>query len=342
MLEEIRIPVDSEPVNPVPEPESQILQNQTGLTLEFRGSAHEYFKIWIVNLCLTLVTFGIFSAWAKVRKKRYIYSHTVLDGTPFQYLAMPIPILKGRIIAAAGFAVYWLASNYIPSLLPFVLIIGLVAAPWLLIKSAAFNARYSAFRNMNFHFEATYTDALKVIYVAGIVPAYVVGMMITGKWQIAATVILSIITGISFPWLLSRVKNLVVTHTGFGGIKGEFYATGKEFFGIYFRASLIVLLGGIPIGIFTTFFALAIKKDPEFAAYFTMAIIYALYIVAFAYVKSSSGNLVWNKTRIGPIRFRSTMRSKDLIFIYITNAQRFFFTWNVTAMGGFTHNQISY
>ena len=51
------------------------------LSLEFRGDAREYFRIWAVNLCLTLLTFGIFSAWAKVRKKRYFYSNTVLDGT---------------------------------------------------------------------------------------------------------------------------------------------------------------------------------------------------------------------------------------------------------------------
>ena len=66
------------------------------MDLQFTGSALEYFRIWIVNVCLTLVTLGIFSAWAKVRKKRYFYSHTLLDGTPFQYLGMPIPILKGR------------------------------------------------------------------------------------------------------------------------------------------------------------------------------------------------------------------------------------------------------
>ncbi len=44
------------------------------LPLEFHASAREYFRIWIVNLCLTLLTFGIFSAWAKVRKKRFAYS----------------------------------------------------------------------------------------------------------------------------------------------------------------------------------------------------------------------------------------------------------------------------
>src|ERR1700690_2437948 len=32
------------------------------LRLEFHGCSREYFRIWIVNLCLTLLTAGIFSA----------------------------------------------------------------------------------------------------------------------------------------------------------------------------------------------------------------------------------------------------------------------------------------
>ena len=96
---------------------------QSELKLEFRGSAREYFRIWSVNLCLTLLTAGIFSAWAKVRKKRY------LDGTPFQYLAQPIPILRGRLLAAALFVVYYGATHVFTDILPFVLVAGLVLAP---------------------------------------------------------------------------------------------------------------------------------------------------------------------------------------------------------------------
>ena len=35
---------------------------------QFTGSGSAYFRIWIVNLLLSLVTLGIYSAWAKVRK----------------------------------------------------------------------------------------------------------------------------------------------------------------------------------------------------------------------------------------------------------------------------------
>ena len=50
---------------------------------EFHGQATEYFKIWIVNVLLTVLTLGIYSAWAKVRTMRYFYGHTVLDNSSF-------------------------------------------------------------------------------------------------------------------------------------------------------------------------------------------------------------------------------------------------------------------
>jgi len=37
----------------------------------FTGNAGEYFGIWIVNPLLSIITFGIDSAWAKIRMARY-------------------------------------------------------------------------------------------------------------------------------------------------------------------------------------------------------------------------------------------------------------------------------
>ena len=67
----------------------------------FTGSGGEYFRIWIVNLLLSVITLGIYSAWAKVRRLRYFYGHTSVAGGTFGYHASPIAILKGRLIAYA-------------------------------------------------------------------------------------------------------------------------------------------------------------------------------------------------------------------------------------------------
>ena len=77
---------------------------------EFTGSASEYFRIWIVNLLFTLATLGIYSAWAKVRKKRYFYGSTRFDGDSFDYFASPKAILKGRLVAFAALLLYAFAG----------------------------------------------------------------------------------------------------------------------------------------------------------------------------------------------------------------------------------------
>src|SRR5690348_8259706 len=84
------------------------------IRLEFTASASEYFRIWIVNLLFTLLTAGIYSAWAKVRKKRYFYGSTRFDGATFDYFASPRAILNGRIIAFVVFVVYALAGDLYP------------------------------------------------------------------------------------------------------------------------------------------------------------------------------------------------------------------------------------
>src|SRR6266513_5631580 len=82
------------------------------VSLRFTGQAGEYFRIWIVNICLSIVTLGIYSAWAKVRRKRYFYGNTLLGDSAFEYLADPKAILKGRIVVVGGFAIYFLVGRF--------------------------------------------------------------------------------------------------------------------------------------------------------------------------------------------------------------------------------------
>ncbi len=297
----------------------QTPKQQQELPLQFHGSAREYFRIWVVNLCLTLLTLGIFSAWAKVRKKRYTYSHTTLAGTPFQYLGQPIPILKGRLIAAVGFLTYYASTHFIASLLPFVLAAGLVAAPWVVVRSAAFNARYSAFRNLTFHFNGNYLGAVKVLYAWGILPALAIGMMFNWPEKPIVVGITSAIFAFSYPWWIRRLKKFIVDHTSYGGKKGSFFATGGQFFLIYFIAGLIMIAALIPSGILVaTLFG--VTKKSGLAPYLFAVPTYAGYVLAFAYMKASRGNLVWNNTQLEPIQFHSTLRFRDLLKLYITNA----------------------
>lgn len=294
-------------------------EQQRELALKFHGSVREYFRIWIVNLCLTLFTLGIFSAWAKVRKKRYFYSHTTVDGTPFQYLGRPIPILKGRVIAATAFLTYYASSHFFTPLLPYVFAAGAVLAPWVLVRSAAFNARYSAFRNMTFHFDGGYQGALKALYLWGLIPVFVLGMMFNwwGKYALAAAAIL--VFGVSFPWWIRRLRNFLISHSSYGGRKGIFSATGGQFFGVYFRSGLIMAGVLIIASILSAMLIASIAKK-SITVWPFLSLTYTGYVLAYAYVQAHSSNLVWNHTRLGPLRFQSTLLGRGMAKLYVTNA----------------------
>src|SRR6266576_2361289 len=129
---------------------------------EFTGTATEYFRIWIVNLFFTLATLGIYSAWAKVRKRRYFYGSTRLDGDSFDYFASPKAVLKGRIIALAIFAIYAFAGELYPKSQYGFWAVGALAFPWLVVRALAFNSRNSAYRGLRFDFQATTKQAARV------------------------------------------------------------------------------------------------------------------------------------------------------------------------------------
>src|SRR5207342_1173106 len=87
---------------------------RVNVPFEFNATGGEYFRIWIVNLLLTIVTLGIYSAWAKVRRLRYFYGSTVLDGHSFEYHGRPLAILKGRLIVFAVYVVFVVVTQIWP------------------------------------------------------------------------------------------------------------------------------------------------------------------------------------------------------------------------------------
>ena len=293
--------------------------SENRLKLEFNGTSREYFQVWIVNLCLTLVTLGIFSAWAKVRKKRYFYSNLTLDETPFQYLASPIPILRGRLVAAALFLLYYSSSHFYVDFLPYVLGVGAILAPWVMIRSIGFNCRYSAFRNLTFEFRGTYLQALKVLSVWGLIPGFIVGIYF-GFWGapwMAAIIALGFL--ISFPWWMKSIKAFTVTHTVYGGQTGQFYATGGSFFRVYAVSALMMIPFGIVTGVLVSTLFESLRGSPYFH-YFLSAPVYVGYVFAYAYIKANITNTVWKNIRLGPVLFHSRFKTMDLIKLYVSNA----------------------
>lgn len=134
----------------------------TNKPLEFTGKGAEYFSIWVVNVVLTALTLGIYSAWAKVRTQQYFYGNTKLDGASFQYLADPKRILVGRAIAFVIFVAYYAATMISPKASLIIALTLLALAPVFLVMSMSFQLRNSAYRHVSFAFQKDFLGAYKV------------------------------------------------------------------------------------------------------------------------------------------------------------------------------------
>ncbi|MDH5517251.1 MAG: YjgN family protein [Gammaproteobacteria bacterium] len=269
---------------------NRAIQNQ--LNFEFRGNGMEYFKIWIVNILLTILTLGIYSAWATVRNRRYFYSNTVLDNTSFSYLADPINILKARVIAVSAFIVYSVVSGLSPVAGIAILLVLLLLFPYFLNKSLAFNHRMSAYKNIQFRFSASYKQAFMVMYV----------------WPLLGMLTL----GILYPLVFVKVNEYMVKNSAYGTSKFDFNAGYKDY-GIIFLIMIGVglLFGAIVWAISVFVPALA------FSVPVLMAVIYFGLIV---YFMVETSNLFYRSTILGEHGFTANLTMAGLAKVIITNA----------------------
>ena len=78
--------------------------------LRFTGSGGEYFRVWIVNVLLTIVTLGLYTPWARRRTAQYFYGHTLVAGSPLEFTAQQRRMVVGFAMVALLMLAYNLAS----------------------------------------------------------------------------------------------------------------------------------------------------------------------------------------------------------------------------------------
>lgn len=270
---------------------------------EFAGTAGEYFRIWIVNLFFSLVTLGIYSAWAKVRKKKYFYGSTRLDGDGFDYFGRPKAILKGRIVAFVAFVIYAFAGQLYPNSRYAFWALAVLAMPWLVVRALTFNARNSAYRGVRFHFNGTTKQAAGV-YIG--------------------TLALAVLTsGLAYPLFAKRQKAFVASSHAFGLSRFDCTLSTGSFFGVYFRAGLIAIVLFIPVITLVGFEMRRLTELPESLSWLSWVLpviaTYASYAVSYAYLQARTSNLLWNGTHGPGFRFSSSLTASKLLWIYAGN-----------------------
>ena len=294
-------------INESPQVDTKDIARAQRIPFEFSGKAGEYFKIWIVNILLTILTLGIYSAWAKVRRKRYFYGNTQLKDSTFEYHAQPVQILKGRLIAFGALVVYAAVEAILPLAAAVLAILFVFAVPWLVIKAHAFNSRNSSYRNLRLNFKGDYARALGVY----------IGLPI-----------LSVITlGLAYPAYMYHRAKFVVANSAYGTAPFSFTATAGGFYLIALKAVGMAIAAAA----FLTVLVLGLGALPTMVAQPATPVggpvallIIVGGILAFsairAYLDTAVANLVWSNVSASNNQFQSTLRTRYMLWLYLSNA----------------------
>lgn len=326
---------------------SKDLRSRT-LDVRFTGSGSEYFRIWIVNLLLTLVTLTLYWPFARARRMAYFQNNTLVGGDPLGFHADPWKMFRGYLVMLGLGISYWAISNFVPSLswVPFLVLMALWPALWR--ASLQFRLRNTSWRGVRFAFEGD----LKSAYLA-MLPLFIPGLILVlvlppmdvdteidpGTGQFIASVIgLVIISSILLlPWLWTRIKRY--QHGGYAFAQertslnlgaGSFYLLFLKLIGltllvVLVSAALFIAVLALTVGVGAVMSgfgggagagsAMFVFVIAAFAAVFYLIVP----LVLTPYVASRTQNLLWDNTRSEQLTFQSQLHFGSLFRVTLVN-----------------------
>jgi uncharacterized membrane protein YjgN (DUF898 family) len=290
-------------------PEFKVYQVRQRLRLKFTGTGGEYFRIWIVNLFLTVLTLGIYSAWAKVRTRRYFYANTLLADHAFDYRANPWYILRGNLILGFGLLLYLALESFGPVYSGIVLAVFYAFLPFLIYKSLRFNALNSYYRNLRFRFRGSLKESYNTyLFIPLLIP---------------------LTLGLIFPYWVFRRKKYFFDNFTYGRSPNTFTGAAGHFYQVYGMTGLMVILLAVAAGGGAYFFiarphgpALGLDEmDRLFTllpiAGFLVAMTVFTCIQQFLFARLT--NYCWERTSVEGLCFSSSLTVGNLLWLRLTN-----------------------
>ncbi|MFP5392461.1 MAG: YjgN family protein [Gammaproteobacteria bacterium] len=298
---------------------------------QFTGTGSEYFRIWIVNLLLTVVTLGVYSAWAKVRRLQYFYRNTRVAGSTFYYHGKPGAILKGRVLAVGMVIAFKVALGVSPKAGALTGAVLLLVFPWLLARSFRFRMANSSYRGLRLRFTGTTVQAYRELgwlpLLLGLMVVLVAGAASVSGWFVMVIGMLAVLVllVLMVPLIHYGLKNYQHNHTYFGHMPFFSYMQKRQFVSIYLRGAALLLLGSVTAGAFTYL------TRPLYLALsggtfgWLVTLLYgmlnasAFYLLVRPYLESRIQNTVWSGTELGTHLFFSQASARKLCLIHATN-----------------------
>lgn len=292
------------------------------LPIRFTGSGSEYFRIWIVNLLLVLVTFTLYWPFARARRIAYFQNNTLVGDDPLGFHANPWKMFRGYLVVALFGLAYGVTSETAPLVAGAIFLVFALLWPALWRASLQFRLRNTSWRGVRLSFEGDLKGAYLafaplLLPVLGFVALGLsapdlapgegaspeerrrMGLLFLGVMALFALIM---------PWCLARIKQYQHGGYRFAGERTELRAGVRQFYGLGLRTGGVMLLVVLIVGAIA---ALGVGLAGRTAAGVLMlsgavALGYLLFpMLVVTHYTAALQNLVWQNTRSRNTRFRS-------------------------------------
>jgi uncharacterized membrane protein YjgN (DUF898 family) len=289
----------------------------------FTGAGSEYFRIWVVNLLLTLATLGIYSAWAKVRKTRYFYQNTRLEGHAFDYHGAPLAILRGRVVAVVLLLAYTWSFDISRTVGLVTIGVLCLAGPWLFMKAQQFRFRNSSWRGLRFGFNADLIASYRTLLPLLLLwfSGTILGALVVPALVIAVA---GAATGLLIPAMHHALKRYQHTRITYGDVGATFRPALKRFYGTYFKGMLVLFASSLVGWLLATGLTLAVtalrgpidfgNQSARTAALLAGGLVVSIaYLGAWPFFAARLQQTVWGNSALGPVGFETHIRAWPLL-----------------------------
>lgn len=293
----------------------------------FTGSGKEYFKIWMVNLFLSVITLGVYSAWAKVRRLQYFDRNTHLAGAVFDFDGKPQAILRGRVLAVVLLGAYQYAFGFSVAIGIAVVVALLLSLPFMMRGALRFRLRNTRYRGLRFGFSGSIGASYPAYFpplLMFLLPAVLVALDPTRQ-----TVALVFLLYLAWPLMHGAMKRYQHKHLQYGSLDASFDVPKKRFYIPYLKSIgmtiLAMLLSGLIIGLGMYLYGLMVPAPLGAAAIWlplvmTVVFGYLAYLMAGPYLQVRIGNLAWSATTFPGVSISSHMKARAYMKLQLVNS----------------------
>ena len=151
--------------------------------LEFSGRGGEYFRVWIVNVLLSIVTLGLYTPWARRRTVQYFYGHTLVADSPLEFTAPQRKMVTGFVLLVLLTLAYNIAVDTgQDTAVALLLLGGAVLAPYLWASAMRFRLGNTRWRGLRLRFAASWREVYSASWPVFAIALVWIGVVFWLRW----------------------------------------------------------------------------------------------------------------------------------------------------------------